>query len=66
LFSGRSPSAVTQCNGKRDHDHAGKCKVEIHEECFRDSRIGGILPGAGKNKKLAFMIGMIDRIDDRG
>ncbi|WP_338923164.1 hypothetical protein V0M98_14175 [Pseudomonas silesiensis] len=27
LFS----SALTQCNGKRDHDHAGKGKIEIHE-----------------------------------
>jgi hypothetical protein len=47
---------VTQCNGKRDHDHAGKGKIEIHAAFFRDSRIGTILPGAGKNKKFACMI----------
>ena len=34
----------------------GKGKIEIHAAFFRDSRIGTILPGAGKNKKFACMI----------
>jgi hypothetical protein len=50
-------SALTQCNGKRDHDHAGKCKIEIHEIFFiLTIRMGGILHSSRTNEKFGFMI----------
>jgi hypothetical protein len=47
---------VYQRNGERDHDHAGKGKIDIHEVSIQDMSDGAILNSSRENKKFAVMI----------
>jgi hypothetical protein len=50
------PSGVYQRNRKRDHDHARKGKIDIHEVSIQNMSDGAILNRSQKNKKFAVMI----------
>jgi hypothetical protein len=47
---------VYQGDREREHDHAGKGKIDIHEVSIQSMRDGAILNRSQKNKKFAVMI----------
>jgi hypothetical protein len=47
---------MTQRNRERDHDHAGKGKIQIHEVFIQSICDGAILNKSQTNKKFGFMI----------
>jgi len=47
---------VNQRNRERDHDHARKSKIDIHEVSIRNMSDGAILNSSQQNKKFGVMI----------
>jgi hypothetical protein len=49
-------SSVNQRDRKRDHDHACKSKIDIHEVSIQNMIDGAILNRSQENKKFGVMI----------
>jgi hypothetical protein len=47
---------VNQRNGERDHDHARKSKIDIHEVFIQSMSDGAILNRSQENEKFGVMI----------
>ena len=47
---------MDQRDGKRDHDHARKSEIDIHEVSIPNMSDGAILNRPGENKKFGFVI----------